>query len=51
LEWLLGKLSRARITRAVLTPDDLHGPADHFGWMKTPEPVAARITGWLESQA
>lgn len=50
LEWLLGKLSRARITRAVLTPDDLHGPADHFGWMKTPEPVAARITGWLESQ-
>jgi len=49
LEWLLGRLPRAGITREVLGPDELHGPADHFGWMKAPEPVAARITGWLAS--
>jgi len=22
-------------------------PADHFGWMKTATPVAARIADWL----
>jgi predicted alpha/beta hydrolase len=47
LEWLLGKLPRAAVTRDVLTRDDLHAPADHFGWMKSPQPVAARIAGWL----
>lgn len=47
LEWLLGKLPRAGVTREVLGPDELHGPADHFGWMKAPEPVAASITAWL----
>ena len=49
LEWLLGKLPRAGITREVLTPEDLHGRADHFGWMKAPEPVAARIAQWLDN--
>ena len=47
LDWLLGKLPRARITREVLGPDELQGPADHFGWMKTPGPVAVRIADWL----
>jgi len=48
LEWLLGKLRSAQITRQVITPHDLGGPADHFGWMKTPQPVAARIADWLD---
>jgi predicted alpha/beta hydrolase len=48
LEWLLGKLPRAQVARGVLAPDELHGPADHFGWMKTPQPVAARIAAWLQ---
>jgi hypothetical protein len=30
----------------VLTPEDLHLPADHFGWMKAPQPVAVRIADW-----
>lgn len=49
LEWLLGKLPRASITRGVLAPDELHGPADHFGWMKAPHPIAARVAAWLDS--
>lgn len=51
LDWLLGKLPRARVTREVLGPDELHGRADHFGWMKAPEPVAARITAWLDTHS
>lgn len=49
LDWLLGKLPRARITREVFGTDELRGPADHFSWMKTPEPVAARIAAWLDA--
>lgn len=48
LEWLLGKFPRADVTRGVLGPDELHGPADHFSWMKTPQPVAARIARWFD---
>lgn len=47
LDWLLGKLPRAAAERQVLAPDELRGPADHFGWMKAPQPVAARIAAWL----
>lgn len=47
LAWLLGKLPMARAECAVLAPDELHGPANHFGWMKAPEPVAARVAAWL----
>ena len=48
LDWLLGKLPRADITRGVLGPDELCGPADHFSWMKAPQPVAAHIARWLD---
>ena len=48
LEWLLGKLPGADATRGVLVPEVLHGPADHFGWMKSPQPVAARIARWAD---
>lgn len=51
LDGLLRKLPRTTITRAVITPHELHGPADHFGWMKTPEPVAAHIASWFAAPA
>ena len=48
LDWLLGKLPHALRRHELVTPDDLDGqPADHFGWMKTPETIAARIAGWI----
>lgn len=48
LDWLLGKMPNAARQHEQITPDDLGGkPADHFGWMKMPEPVAARIAGWI----
>ncbi|HZX70163.1 MAG TPA: alpha/beta fold hydrolase [Rhodanobacter sp.] len=48
LDWLLGKLGPAGQTLELLTPRDLAGaPADHFSWMKTPEPIAARMADWF----
>jgi len=47
LDWLLGKLGPAERSEDVITPQQLGGPADHFGWMKTPAPVADHITRWL----
>ena len=48
LEWLLGKLGPGMRQIEVISRDDLGGkPADHFGWMKTPTPVAARISAWF----
>lgn len=50
LDWLLGKLGSAARTQQVLAPADLAGgPADHFSWMKSPEPVAGRIADWLDT--
>lgn len=47
LAWLLHKLPRAAVERQLLTPDELDGPADHFGWMKNPQAVAAHVAAWL----
>jgi predicted alpha/beta hydrolase len=48
LDWLLGKLGAGEHRVEVVTPADMGGvPADHFGWMKAPVPVALRIAGWL----
>ena len=41
LDWLLAKMPRVRASRAMLGPDELQAPADHFSWMKTPAAVAA----------
>jgi predicted alpha/beta hydrolase len=50
LTWLLGKMPRNHNTLEVITSADLSGqPADHFGWMKAPAPVAERIARWLAS--
>lgn len=51
LDWLLGKMPRARATRYVLSPGELGGPADHFSWMKAPQPVASRIAAWAPDVA
>lgn len=49
LDWLLGKLGPSDRVLDLLQPQDLAGePADHFSWMKTPAPVAARIADWLD---
>jgi len=50
LDWLLGKLGPGERSVDVITLQDLGGPADHFGWMKTPAPIAARIARWLAAQ-
>jgi predicted alpha/beta hydrolase len=51
LVWLLGKLGPAEQTVQVITAQDMGGlAADHFGWMKTPAPVATRIVRWLAVQ-
>lgn len=51
LAWLLGKLGPAACRVETILRDDLDGtPADHFGWMKAPAPVAARIAGWLAGE-
>ena len=47
-EWLLGKFPRASIEREFLTSDDFaSGDANHFSWLKDPQPVAARLAAWL----
>lgn len=47
LDWLLAKMPQARPSRAVLDPDALGVPADHFAWMKQPAAVAALIADGL----
>jgi predicted alpha/beta hydrolase len=47
LDWLLAKMPCARVSRVLLDPDDLQGPADHFSWMKAPDPVADQLAGGL----
>ncbi|NII73108.1 putative alpha/beta hydrolase [Dyella sp. SG562] len=47
LDWLLAKMPQARPMRAVLDPDELGVPADHFAWMKQPAAVAVAIADGL----
>ncbi|MBD8872078.1 alpha/beta fold hydrolase [Rhodanobacter sp. DHB23] len=48
LDWLLGKMPQASRRHEQVAPDDLGGgPADHFGWMKTPDAIAAHIAAWI----
>ena len=51
LSWLLAKMPRGTHVQQVITAADLGvDKADHFGWMKTPWPVAARMAAWLDAQ-
>lgn len=48
LDWLLGKMPLAAKQVDVIESRDLDGrAADHFDWMKAPEPIAARIDEWM----
>jgi predicted alpha/beta hydrolase len=48
LAWLLGMLPRASQRIELISPDDLGGAAaDHFAWMKSPIPLAARIASHI----
>jgi hypothetical protein len=45
-------MPQAQRTSEVITAQDLGGlPADHFGWMKTPVPIAERIAAWIDASA
>jgi pimeloyl-ACP methyl ester carboxylesterase len=47
LSWLLGKMPHALVERQLIVSGDMDGrAADHFGWMKAPQPVADRIATW-----
>jgi len=51
LSWLLAKMPRSLNQQQVLTATELgRDKADHFGWMKVPEPVAAHVSTWLSAQ-
>jgi predicted alpha/beta hydrolase len=51
LSWLLGKMPQSEHTEHVLTAAELGSTkADHFGWMKAPDAVAAHIADWLALQ-
>jgi predicted alpha/beta hydrolase len=51
LSWLLGKMPRSPNTQQVITAGDLgNGKADHFGWMKMPDAIAAHIAQWFQAQ-
>lgn len=51
LDWLLGKMPRAPRRHELVLPDELAGqPADHFGWMKAPATIAARIADWVAAR-
>ncbi|WEN14385.1 alpha/beta fold hydrolase [Rhodanobacter sp. AS-Z3] len=51
LDWLVAKLGPGIRQIDVISREDLGGkPADHFGWMKTPAPIAERMVEWLATQ-
>ncbi|WP_426689481.1 alpha/beta fold hydrolase [Rhodanobacter ginsengiterrae] len=51
LDWLLGKLGPGIRQIEVISREDMAGlPADHFGWMKTPVPIAARMAEWFATE-
>jgi predicted alpha/beta hydrolase len=51
LNWLLEKMPQAPQQVDVIGPGEMiEGPADHFAWMKSPEPVASRVAEWLATR-
>jgi predicted alpha/beta hydrolase len=48
LDWLLNKMPRSTRRVDVVTPERLDAqPADHFTWMKGPDPLAAQLVAWI----
>lgn len=51
-EWLLGKFHGAPIERGFLQAGDFSsGVANHFSWLKDPQPVARNLAAWLRRLA
>lgn len=49
LEHLLAKLPRLHLRRDTIEDAEFSGGrAGHFEWMRDPEPVVRRVTGWLD---
>ena len=49
LDWLLAKTPHAPTERVLLAPGDFSsGLADHFSWLKDPQPIAASVAKWLQ---
>lgn len=48
-DWLLAKAPDSPMQRVLLTPKDFSsGLADHFSWLKDPQPVAVSMAKWLQ---
>ena len=48
-DWLLAKTPHAPTQRLLLAPKDFSsGLADHFSWLKDPQPVAGVLASWLD---
>lgn len=48
LDWLLDKMPKAPRRVDVVAPEHLAGQrADHFTWMKLPDPLAAQLAQWI----
>jgi predicted alpha/beta hydrolase len=47
LEWLLDKMPGAPRRVEVISPERLSARADHFTWMKLPDPLAAQLAMWI----
>lgn len=43
MDWLLGKLTAASVSRACITEATQGRTADHFGWMRSPDATASNI--------
>ncbi len=48
LDWLLDKLDGCDITRRTVESAEPGEKADHYAWMKRPDPTAEAIKAWLE---
>ncbi len=47
-DWLLAKFKRAPVERKLLTTTDFaSGLANHFSWLKDPQPVALGLATWM----
>ncbi len=47
LAWLTGKLEQCQVRTEMIPDTDMSAPADHYGWMHSPEAVSQRIAAWL----
>src|SRR5436190_20221308 len=52
LDHLIAKMPRARVTREEISGTEFgRGRADHFAWMKDPEPAVRRVAAWMRARS